>query len=367
MSWYRHRSPSEYITHMLTETGRLGFQIHEIEASGRPPNRQTVLSDIIDWLDDHPGENYANLLDWKSFDFEQLASRFERQRDAKPRIEISAAITKMENLSVRWHPMGWHAAPPNWSGIRDDYNMIGQKLWSAAPDFRWFRGDQEIGFNTRPTNELMYIRGVGNLKPEPREYGPYATFNRDVVDGILIGAVRAAYENLIEQLRHSFEVEVLDAFDFEVREFDRGHDEFSNRFPVRRVVDWSLENASVLNERRNREAAVVREAEARADLAQFDERHGCTLALLADALAIAARPGKGGAVPSTEQINRAAAKDLRTRGATLNAGDVRRFRLLLEEFQPKSLPAELRPTPPVRSSLGGGNVVSLVDRPLRGE
>jgi len=39
---------------MLTETGWLGFQMHEIEASGRPPNRQTVLSDLIDWLDDHP-------------------------------------------------------------------------------------------------------------------------------------------------------------------------------------------------------------------------------------------------------------------------------------------------------------------------
>lgn len=112
---------------------------------------------------------------------------------------------------------------------------------------------------------------------------------------------------------------------------------------------------------------MVREADARVDLAQLDERHGCTLALLADALAVAARPGKDGAVPSIEQISRAAAKDLRGRGATINAGDVRRFRLLLEEFQPESLPDELRPTPPVKPSLDGANVVSLADRPRRSE
>jgi hypothetical protein len=45
-----------------------------------------------------------------------------------------------------------------------------------------FRGDEDPFFNSLPTNELMISRGVGNLRPEPRdEYGSHATFNSDVL------------------------------------------------------------------------------------------------------------------------------------------------------------------------------------------
>jgi len=91
----------------------------------------------------------------------------------------------------------------------------------------------------------MYIRGVGNLRSEPRnEYGLYATFNDNVVDSILVCAVRSAYETLIEQLKHSFAVTVMDGFDFVTREEMVDIDPFSHRTATRRVVSWSLENAS---------------------------------------------------------------------------------------------------------------------------
>jgi hypothetical protein len=205
------RPATEYVSHIIVELGRLGLEVHDIERHDRPPNTKMVLSDLLDWLDDHPGEAFAKLANWQALDFAHMRSRLERNWNAKPRIELSAHITKMKNLSVRWYPRGWRNADYNWAATdRDSFDLIKQRKWNTPPDFHSFAGDEEPTFDSRPANELMYIRGVGNLRPEPCEsYGPYATYNRDVVDSLLICAVRAAYERLIKHLEHSFEVDVL--------------------------------------------------------------------------------------------------------------------------------------------------------------
>lgn len=109
----------------------------------------------------------------------------------------------MNNLSVRWHPKGWRNADFDWHRTdRNHFNLITHRKWTEPPDFHWFEGDEDPTFDSRPSNELIYLRGVSNLRPEPRDtYGPYATFNSDVVDSILICAACAAYESLIEQLK----------------------------------------------------------------------------------------------------------------------------------------------------------------------
>ena len=107
MSWYDGialRPLTEYVSHILVELGRLGLEVEHIERHDRPPNTKTVLSDLLDWLEDHPGEAFAKLVNWQALDFVQMRSRLERNWKAKPRIELSAHITKMNNLSVRWHP-----------------------------------------------------------------------------------------------------------------------------------------------------------------------------------------------------------------------------------------------------------------------
>jgi hypothetical protein len=197
INWYGGviaKSTSEYVSHVLRELGRLDLEIHEIERHDRPPNTKTVLSDLIDWLSEHPGEAFAKLVNWQALDFAQMQSRLEKDRSAKPRIEISAHITKMNNLSVRWYPGGWKHADFDWHRTdRNHFNLITHRKWREPPDFHWFVGDEDPTFDSRPSNELMYIRGVGNLRPEPRDsYGPYATFNSDAVDSILLCAVRAA-------------------------------------------------------------------------------------------------------------------------------------------------------------------------------
>lgn len=342
LSWSPYHKVGDYIAHIHQELGRLGFAVEDIESRSSPPNGEEVLSELLGWIGEHPGANYAALVEWQNLDFANLTERLDRNRDAKPRIEVTAEITKMRNFSVRWYPAGWRDASPNWGETdRHPWNMIGHKIWDTPPDFRWFRGDQPATFDGRATNELMFIRGVGNLHPEPRdEYGTYAKFNHDLVDSMLIAAVRAAYEGLIEQLSNSFEVEVLDAFEFSFREED-SDDEYARR-PDRRVVGWQIVDARELRARQAREAEEAREVEARAEISNIAARHNCTFAELLRSLddASRSRPPKGAA--DLEQIYRVAAKSLRSAGADITVREVRRLIQHLRDFMPDELPELLK-------------------------
>jgi hypothetical protein len=108
ISWRDRVSASsrEYVSHILRELGRLGLKVHDVESRDRPPNTRTVLSDLLDWMSERPGKAFAQLHNWQILDLNHICSRIKKNRLAKPRIEISAHITKMNNLSVRWHPGG---------------------------------------------------------------------------------------------------------------------------------------------------------------------------------------------------------------------------------------------------------------------
>ena len=333
----------------------MGLTIHDIERHDRAPHTQTVLSDLIDWLNEHPGRSFAQLVSWQALDFASISSRLEKDRSAKPRIEISAHITKMNNLSVRWYPDGWRHSVfiCDFANRSSSPNLIPRHKWSRPPDFRWFVGDEEPTFNARPTNELMYLRGVGGLDPTPRaSYGPYACYNRDVVDSILISAVRSAYDRLIEQCRLVFEVELLDAFSFSIRdEIDEGG-LFSRQFPLHRVISWSLEDAAVLRLRQDQQA----EERSKLELNNVPESFGFSLECLVEAVMRASQRKSIGPVLSEETVNRNAAKYLRGAGFKVDAGDVRRIRQLIERHRPALLSEELRPVttlerPPVDNVL----------------
>lgn len=359
MNWYAGftaYSVDDYIAHLLIELGRLGLTAENVESAHRAPHRQTVLSDLLAWMKEHPGNAYSQLVDWQSLDLAQMQRRLEQNREAKPRIEISAEITKMNNLTVRWHPGGWRDSAINWDYAGSQYsNLIPQRKWRQPPDFHWFRGDEEPYFDSRPSNELMFIRGVGNLRPEPvDDYGPYSKYNRDVVHSILICAARAAYEELIKQLECSFEVTVVNAFEFTTREeFDDG-DPSPFRFPLRRVVAWSLEDAAALKLRRDQKAAQEQEQKDDADFAGMQTEFGVSPDQLVAAIVDASAQKRTGPAPSAENINRNSAKALRAEGFKLDAGQVRRLRFLVEKFRPDMLPEALRPAsqppaPPVQA------------------
>jgi hypothetical protein len=326
----------DYVAHVLMELGRLGLTIDEVEDRGRPPNTM-VLSDLLAWLSDPPGKAFAQLGDWQRLDLDEIRRRLRDDRAAKPRIEVSATITKMRNLSVRWHPAGWGDAEFDWTATNADYfNLISRRKWPKKPDFRWFEGDQTPTFETRSSNELMYVRGVGNLRPDPREEY-FGSYNRDVLDSILICAVRAAYESLVRQLGFAFDVEILDAFDFETREEIDESRGFSSKSPINRVVKWTLEDAEVVQARRERKAAEDQGRRDREEFERFPQTYGLSVDIVVAALVRASAKSASGSTPSEDVTFRVAAKDLRAAGFKIDAGHVRRFRNLVERFRPETL------------------------------
>lgn len=357
MTWYDNefisKSASDYISHLLLELGRLGLQPRDIESHSRPPHTQTVLSDLLAWLSAHPTKAYGKLVNWQSLNLQLLYSRMESDKFAKPRIELAAHITKMANLSVRWYPAGWRESEINWESDRRNYfNLIPQRKWKRPPDFQWFEGEEEVSFTSRASNELMYIRGVGNLDPQPTtEFGYYATYNHDVVDSILICAVRAAYESLAEQLRNTFEVEVIDSFDFVTRD----EDDESRNFKIHRVVSWTLEETAVVRERKRQQQQAQQEERDRQELAELKAENGITLARFNAALLVGASATRSGMIPGNERINQKAAKSLRDMGFKVDASDIRRLRELLERYEPASLPNSLRPGPAPSALVSGSD------------
>lgn len=370
VSWHDGgpNAPTEYLSHLLHELGRLGLEASDIERDDRPPNTKTVLSDLMGWLDGDKDAALAHLVNWRHLDLECMSDRVNRDRRAKPRIEISATITKMNNLSVCWHPGGWRESSIDWSVSGERRNLIELRRWAEPPDFWFFVGDEEPTFQGRATNELMYVRGVNNLKPEPREeYGPYATYNRDVVDSILICAVRSAYERLIEQLKESFDVTVMDAFDFVTRDERRDADPGLSDWPIKRVISWSLADAAELHTRRQQASLAEKERNERHALETVLATYGCSIEAVVETLVQAYSFRSRGRPVSPEGANRDAAKSLRAAGAKIDAGDIRRIRELIECYRPELLPATLREQPAIvpEASRPPSNVVVL--RPERGD
>jgi hypothetical protein len=211
--------------------GRLG--IDQYKDFG--PVQTTVLRNLLDWRDEFPDRAYANLLDWTNLDLQRMAERYQKNRRSKPRIELTAELTKKDNLTVRWYPAGFTYGPPAWPREREHFNLINTREYDDPPDFRWFEGDEAATWTARATNELMFIREVGHLSPSRENHG--FRFNKEVVDSILLCALRGAFNGLVASLRQSFEVELLNDFAFDVEPLDP-----SDTTPLadNRVVGWRI-------------------------------------------------------------------------------------------------------------------------------
>jgi hypothetical protein len=160
--------------------------------------------------------------------------------------------------------------------------------------------------------------------------------SRDVVDSILICAVRAAYEGLVQQLQQNFEVTTVTSFDFELRKEDHG-----NYFPIKRVTAWRLERSAVLLLERQQADASQRLAEASANLQDLEQELGITAATVGDTLKKVLANWKGNKSPSMRTLEKHAARHLGVLGHTLDERDVRRMLRAMVVCKPDLLPAHL--------------------------
>jgi hypothetical protein len=206
------------------------------------PARFRVLKDLNSWRDAFPNDAFARSLCWNSYDLEVLLDRSQATKTiAKPRIEVSAEITTKQNLSVRWHPSGFHEAEDDGNGPMRSYNVLDPNAFREPPDFRQFRGDEQPSFEGRPSNELMFIHGVGLLNPNPKRAG---AARHDIIDAMLICAVRATYESLLESLAHCFDVTARHQFQFEFMDENKQFSKATGWRSSPRVIGWCLVTVS---------------------------------------------------------------------------------------------------------------------------
>ncbi len=237
--WRPHNeaSPTKWIALIFANFGRFGLaDEYSWQSLLRPVDRQP-LGDLLMWRDDFPNEAYALLVDPFRLDLKVLAERIRDRQSHKPRIEIYLEITKKQNLTVRWQPSGFNAA--YWSLERSSgrytSNLLDGKDFDRSPDFRWFTGNEAASWNSRASNELMYIRGVGDIEIDPMDGWP-TPYNCEVLSALLICAVRAGFNSMVNGLRESFEVTLLNDFSFG---FAPGPDDSPN-WPHGIVTGWRL-------------------------------------------------------------------------------------------------------------------------------
>jgi hypothetical protein len=263
-----------------------------------------VLSELVDWRNEHPNSAFMKLCDWRPLDIRRLVERWEKSGQyEKPRIDVWAVITSAGNLTVCWEPSGINTSWP------------GMKFTRTYGDFLYFH-DVGAPFE-RPPNELLFIKGVDWLMSPPswKEQGGRA----DYAVSALVGALRYAYEKIIRDLDRIFEVTVRTAFDFTL---DAEH----------QITEWRI--------------APVKELEveyAKEELARVATKHGFTVKQLLET--IEREKAKGN---SDDTVNAKVAKELGGTAGGLTRSGIRHLRKLMDVAgEPASVPAPLptEPTP----------------------
>lgn len=136
------------------------------------------------WGLSEPFHEYAiaDLHDWRDYDQAKLLDRWVRRGRAKPRIVLNAFITKPGNLSLEWAPDP--TAGSDWTSF---HRMSGYGPY-------------------RPSNELMFIREVRKLNPNPKSDDGDGPLQDRLVDAHLLACAGAALDDLERRLAISFDV-----------------------------------------------------------------------------------------------------------------------------------------------------------------
>lgn len=302
-SWNQNVSVMDYVMQIFIGLGHCSLSINDIEASAH-----SALTDLLEYLEKRPGQ--ARLYDWRRLNFNVIADRIERNAYAKPRIKITININSAGNLSVCWYPTGWP--------------VVG-----AGCDFKNFNGAETVGGGSRPDNELIYIHCMRFILGRNTERMNYLGSN-------ILFAVRKAYENLIQQLKASFEITELNAFVF-----------IQNMGGE--VTEWKVVDALAEAEREKEAAKKQVVEDAKGEIRNIKNLYGVSLTAFVNALGTATKV-TGKKPPTNNGINRSAAKILRETGGNLTTPDVARLRTNISTYMPQLLPENLR-TPIVSAGM----------------
>ena len=226
LDWHDHIRPHTVLAHLYKELGRLSLEPSDLPAR----HYELILSECEQSLGAGAGDAVAEIGQPHRWNIGKLGLRvfpepgkidrseiyryLHGQESRKPKIRVSAFLTQMNNLSVRWSPTEF-----------DDGDWL---YWPTGSTYGW----------QRPDNEIMFIHDARSLSPSsiPSRYDQKS---RHVIDGIFVGLVVSCFRNLLQVLGQICDVRVENDFEIVTEPFDNAADEWNTK---NRIVGWKLYN-----------------------------------------------------------------------------------------------------------------------------
>ena len=296
-------------------------------------SQQEIMSELRDpWAE----RAISDLYKWWQYDTEALRKRGAHQDPARPRIELKFWINSRRNFILEWEPVDIVLGRP---GKGCDWKT-------------WYR--LEAFFGARASNELMYIKSVGDAVAHiernhsvrqaqydelPQKFkrhpGRLEEIKQDrrryrqeghAIDSILLNALSNAVDDLRDRLKLNFAVTMINEI-VAVWEADKRPKKGGARVSIEpdRLVSWRIGNV----EQRVRD-------EEWAELDRLKETCPLDVFVSVWAEADAKKPTGPRASTSTKDVR--VSGMLKRRGrTTLTPSVVRRYEYLLRRFEPGAL------------------------------
>lgn len=129
---------------------------------------------------------------WWDYDLDGLLARRAKWSGALPRIVLDTRINRAKNLVVTWMPLG-----------------VDKEAEALTGGCDWLEWQVSTPFGGRPSNELLFVRDVGQLihYAGDNHSSPVAPDpTNKIVAEILLRATQALWLELCERLERSFQI-----------------------------------------------------------------------------------------------------------------------------------------------------------------
>jgi hypothetical protein len=299
--FYRHFDVEECLCFFSVALAKAGLKENALH-----DYQQRLFSDLHEPLDE---ETLAGMLSYWEYDLSRLVDRGRRHAPqgapAKPRIDVLVEITSKGNFKAEWFP---HGASDNGS-------------LPAASDFTWFRRYDHRGqaFDTRPSNELFFLRGAYSALAHLDAIGPTRALNH-----VLLSACAQTLGRLKARLDYHFDVRMLTDIFVEWEEVDDPEGDLGWRDTIPLIKKWEIADP----EERRREAEIE-------ELECLEDRHGFSERALTTARdMVRGKARKSGPTPAEHTLPDRIAQELKRQGLSATKRSVERALYLLRCHRP---------------------------------
>ena len=299
LRWSPSMSAPEVEAFFERQIGALGLSRHELPL----PYQRSVHGDLRRAYRDPVVQAIQTMYRPRDWDWGRLLSEpghMGRRTLSKPRIGIGCHITQKGNFSAYFY----------------DPDEREESSWSLPP-----RGSS-YGWS-RPDDEILFVRDVTHLDARPDHKRRYGQADWSGLDSILIGWLKAAYDDIIDAARVIYDVEVQSDIFLDTENLS-GKADWRQR---ESIIGWRISNSH----EEKRKAAEVR-------LLSLRQTHGIDIDTFVDVYARHIGVKSRGVLAPAHVV-----RALTAAGAEMDAKDIRETLAQLRLVEPADY-AKARPS-----------------------